>query len=312
MKLKLAVLLIVAGFLQPAHAENNAAASAAIQAARAATAQPAPARGALYRIHHEGRTAYLYGTIHVGRPEFVPLGAEVERALAQAHKLVLELDIRDERPLQGALQKHGLYAEGDGIESHLSAQTMTRLRQTLERFGMPLAQVQRMKPWLVANLLMGLDLDRNGYRRQYGAEYALLASASGKTIGELETAEYQMSLFDSMDAAQQEAYLNEAMTELDDGRALKKARALIDAWAGADHAGVERVWKELREEDTSTSAFTQRVLLDQRNPDMANKVEALLREEERSFVGVGMLHLIGDGGLPALLRQRGYRVERVY
>lgn len=315
MKTAIAVLLSVAGFLLPAHAENNAGAALAAQPDNAQAAATTPAshgRGALYRVRHEGRTAYLFGTIHVGKPEFAPLGAEVERALAQANKLILELDIRDEIPLQHALQKHGMYAEDDGIERHLSAATFAHLKRTLTRFGIPLAQVQRLKPWMLANLLMGLDLEHHGYRRQYAAEYLLLAAAAGKTVGELETAEYQMSLFDGMDAALQETYLSEALTELDDGQALKKARALITAWEEGDRAGLELAWKELLEAPSQTTEFTQRILLDQRNPAMASKVEALLREEQSSFVGVGMLHLIGDGGLPALLRQRGYSVEKVY
>jgi uncharacterized protein YbaP (TraB family) len=30
------------------------------------------------------------------------------------------------------------------------------------------------------------------------------------------------------------------------------------------------------------------------------------------FIGVGLLHLLGANGLPELLAQRGYLVERVY
>jgi uncharacterized protein len=60
------------------------------------------------------------------------------------------------------------------------------------------------------------------------------------------------------------------------------------------------------------AAFTRRVLLGRRNPDMANQIERLMREDSVTFVGVGLLHLRGASGLPQLLAQRGYLVERVY
>lgn len=237
---------------------------------------------------------------------------EVERALKTARRLVLELDIRDDAPLQGALDKHGLYPRDQGIEQHIAPDTLARLQHVLRAYDMTLAEVRRMKPWLTANFLLSLDLHRHGYRRQHGAEYTLLAAAHGKHVLELETAEYQLSLFDRMNAAEQEEYLRDALAELEDGRALKKSRALMQAWSAGDRQTLERLWQESLAEGTRMSTFTHRVLLDARNPEMADRLEALLQEGESSFVGVGLLHLIGDKGLPALLRQRGYSVERVY
>lgn len=45
---------------------------------------------------------------------------------------------------------------------------------------------------------------------------------------------------------------------------------------------------------------------------MASKIEALLREDETTFVGGGLLHMVGETGVPILLRQRGYEVEKLY
>ncbi|HVL77510.1 MAG TPA: TraB/GumN family protein [Noviherbaspirillum sp.] len=303
--------LLSAALLAPAHAGNDAAAAVTIQAGRDASVA-APTRGALYRVRHEGTVSYLFGTIHVGTPAHMVLDAEVERALMQSRRLVLELDVRDDAPVHRALEKHGLYSPGTGIDRHLDADTLRLLKDALERFGLAYEAVQGMKPWLVANLLQGLELDRNGFRRHYGAEYNLIAFAPGHAVLELETAEYQMALFDGMSAAAQEEYLRETLQDLQAGRALRKARELIDAWASADRDTLARLWQESLTEGSRTAEFTHRVLLDERNPLMADKVEILLKERESSFVAVGLLHLIGKNGLPALLRQRGYSVERVY
>jgi len=214
--------------------------------------------------------------------------------------------------VQQALQQHGLYRDGDSLARHVGVETYAQLTRTATRLGMQAESLNRMKPWLVANLLLATQLDRNGYHRQYGSEYLLLDAAAGKALGELENAALQLGLFDSMDAAAQETYLREVLDEMEDGRALHKAGGLIDAWAAGDAARIEMVSAELLNESSRSAEFTRRVLLDARNPRMADKVEQLLREEESSFVGVGMLHLLGEGGLPALLRARGYGVERVY
>ncbi|RZI43404.1 TraB/GumN family protein [Herbaspirillum sp. HC18] len=298
------LLALLSGF---AYADNDAAPAAAAQAA-------APNRGTLYRVRHGGNTAYLFGTIHVGTPAFFPLEAEVMRALSQASKLVLEIDLRKPEPFQVALKKHGFYPPGDGIEKHLAPNSLRQLRTGLKGFGIALDEVRHMKPWLLANMLVGLDLERHGYQRSHGTEMFLLSLAAkeSKTVAEIESAEYQMALFDSMTDAQQEQYLRENLAELGDGNAWKKARVLIDAWANANGDAAEAFLRDARNDKSASAEFTYRVLLEKRNPEMADKIEALLRNDTTTFVGVGLLHMVGETGVPALLRRRGYEVEKVY
>lgn len=309
MKNRIVVLLSVwlGLFVGAAYAENNAAAAIAAQA-------EAPRRGSLYRVRHQGNTGYLFGTIHVGKAAFFPLEPEVTQALSRASMLVLEIDIRNSAPFQIAMQKHGMYADDDTIEQHLSADTLAQLQQSLRGFGIAFDQVRRMKPWLVANMLIGLDLERHGYQRSHGIEVFLLSLADRQAMAvqELESAEYQMALFDRMPDNMQEQYLRENLVELGDGNALKKAQALIDAWASANGDELEALLRESMNEKTVSSEFTHRVLLEERNPKMASRIESLLKGGGTTFVGVGLLHLLGETGLPSLLRQRGYEVEKLY
>jgi uncharacterized protein YbaP (TraB family) len=313
MKNRIIFLLSVlsALFVPVAYGGNDAA---AIATAQAATQTIAPHRGTLYRVRHAGSTIYLFGTIHVGLPSFFPLEPEVTRALAEARTLVVELDVRNALPFQAAVQKHGLYAEGDSIDRHLSPQDMTRLRQALQRFDIPFEQASRMKPWLLANLLVGLNLERHGYQRSQGIETFLLAFADKQKmrVQELESADYQMALFDSMSKETQAQYLLENLAELDDGQADAKDAALIDAWAHANGPAIENVLRASLSEKTASAEFTRRILLDERNPNMAEKVAGLLNTPGSSFVAVGLLHLVGVRGVPNLLAQKGYVVEKLY
>src|SRR5690606_192278 len=85
-----------------------------------AAAAAIPLRGTLYRVDHENRTAWLFGTVHVGQPAFYPLEPQVMQALHQADVLVVETDIRDLAALQRAIALHALYPDADAtIARHL-------------------------------------------------------------------------------------------------------------------------------------------------------------------------------------------------
>ncbi|MDB5761144.1 MAG: TraB/GumN family protein [Herminiimonas sp.] len=285
-----------------------------VAAATRQQSESIPHRGTLYRVRHQGNTTYLFGTIHVGKPAFFPLEAQVMQAFAEATKLVVELDIGNAGPFLSAVNKYGIYAAGDTIEKHLSRDSMVRLRQALQRLGIRFEQVARMKPWMVANFLIGVDLERNGFAQKQGTEFFLLAlaKAQAKTVEELETADYQLSLFDGMTQAQQEQYLRENLAEIDDGKMLMKATRLMNAWGDADGGAFDEMLREAFDEKTASSEFILHMLLEKRNPEMAGKIETLLNNDKATFVAVGLLHLIGENGIPRLLQRRGYDVQKLY
>ncbi|MRW91269.1 TraB/GumN family protein [Duganella sp. FT80W] len=271
-------------------------------------------RGQLYRVTHDGKVSYLYGTVHVGRDGFYPLDAVASRALLDSKALVIELDIREDKAFQVALARHGRYADGDTIQNHLTPATLQLMVQALAHAGISLQAVQYYKPWLIANLLVGAELDKHGYQRSQAVEYALLAAAQkqDKTVRELESADYQLGLFDSLDERQQEQYLLENLADLADGDSLKRSQALIDAWSVADAPGIRAAWQNAISGDTVSAGFMNRVLLGKRNPEMAANIERIMQQDQVAFVGVGLLHLVGDDGVPALLKRRGYQVEQLY
>lgn len=290
------------------HAVASSAASQPIQL------KQVPRRGALYRVRHEGKTSYLFGTIHVGKQNFFPLEPEVTRALADSSSLVLELDTRAYEPFQVALAKYGSYPAGETISQHLSPLALDKLNKALLKAGMSLRSVEQYRPWLVANILVGTEIEKQGYHRANGVEGFLLSAAvkQKKKVRELESADYQLSLFASLDDAQQERYLLENIAELDNGMAVKKSAGLIDAWSTADAPRIAALTRELTTGDTVSATFMDRTLLRKRNPEMAANIETIMRNEQVAFVGIGLLHLVGENGVPELLRQRGYEVEKVY
>jgi uncharacterized protein YbaP (TraB family) len=320
--LMFALMLVLAGTHAQARAGEAAAGTAAASSEYlpygSARDNPRPVaarhQGGLFRVSHDGRVAYLFGTVHVGTPGFYLLPPEVIRALGGANRVVVELDTRANDAFLRALDLHGRYAPGDDIRHHLSAPTMRALTEAVHGLGISVASMAAYKPWLVANLLLSAELERKGYRRRDGVEQALLAQAKrhGLQVTQLESAEYQLALYDSMDEVQSERYLKEALDGLADGRALRNAQAVVEAWSSGDVHALDVALQDSTAGPGVMAEFTRRVLLGRRNPEMANRIERLMREDSVTFVGVGLLHLLGANGLPQLLAQRGYLVERVY
>jgi uncharacterized protein YbaP (TraB family) len=311
MKMKISLIVIgLLGLLAPlSHAEDKLADKPVISAA-----VTTPQRGTLYRVRHKGNTSYLFGTIHVGKPEFYPLNVEVTDALAKATKVALELDTRNVKAVQVSMQKHAMYAAGDSIKNHLSEGALTRLKQALEKANIPLEAIAQMRPWLVADLLLVQDIAQGGYDRTLGIEeYLVKAADQGKKqVIELEGADFQFALFNRLNEQQQEQFLLEVLDEIKDGKARTETEQLANAWGRADIKEMMRLIDDNLNEKTVASEFTKRVLLDERNPGMAKKIEGLLKYDKVTFVGVGLLHLVGEKSVPELLRKKGYAVERIY
>lgn len=309
-----AIVYLVGLFLGFGALDLEARDLAAVGKTEANTTAGARQRGTLYRVSHQGNTAWLFGTIHIGKPDFYPLEPQVMQAFAGAGKFVPEVDMRDTATLLAALQKHAMYGENDALGKHVSADTLRKLKQALAVHGLPFEMVARMKPWMAANTLVVLALKSDGYQADKGVDMHLLtaAAAQGKAVQGLESADYQFSLLDQLTPAQQEQYLREALIELKNGEARKKATELLSAWGTADARKFDALLRELMAEKSMTADFTRRILIEKRNVEMTEGIARLLKSDGNIFVGIGLLHLIGSGGVPALLQQRGYTVEKLY
>ena len=314
-RLGAAVLLATLGWTTPCALAASGALSDGPLVGLARTVPQEPQRhGVLYQVSRHGQAAYLFGTIHVGSPSFYPLAPEVRHALNASTRLVLELDTGAQHDYAQAVLAHGSYRHGQQLRDFLTPETLARLTTALHAQGITVASVAHLKPWLVANMLMGLELQRSGYARAHGNESVLLAHARahGTVVTELESADYQLALFNTLTPAQAEHYLSETLDQLADGSSLRQATATVDAWISGDAAALDALVPAAVKGDSVLSEFTRRVLLGQRNPEMAASIERILQDGKTAFIGVGLLHLLGTDGLPRLLSQRGYQVRRMY
>ena len=268
-------------------------------------------RGALFKVTGSGHSMYLFGTMHVGLPEFYPLEPRIAQAVANASTLALEVDPQQPPAVMAkAMRDYGMARPGAALPPALAA----RLAPVLAKAGIDVATLAPLKPWVVAMVLGLNEYAALGYRADLAVDshLAALARAAKVKVIELESIDAQMALFARLSDAGQLRYLDDTLALIESGRQREEVREVVDAWRGADQAALEALAVRVELDATWAGRFVQGVLLEGRNGPLADKLLALLAKQDNAVAAIGVLHLVGKHSVPVLMRLKGVTVERVY
>lgn len=256
-------------------------------------------------------TLYLFGTIHVGKASFYPLPASVETALTLSSKVVVEADVTD-RSDAAEIARLIDYPKGDSIEKHISGQLLARLKAQLDKRKIPYANVAMMRPVILGGLLPIVEYLSLGYDMAFGLDLALIQHAKREKtpLLQLETSLAQVKLLTGMPAALQEAFLDNALLVIEQGRSGDQVTGVVNAWQLGDAKLMVELADDAARGQRDTDKLNQ-VLLTGRHPAMLEKIESYLASGETHFVAVGSLHLVGPQGLVNLLEKRGYKIRQL-
>lgn len=174
--------------------------------------------------------------------------------------------------------------------------------------GIPVGALEGQEPWIAALTLSVLPMMQAGYDPTSGVDRAVdgFAEARGKAMRTFETVDQQLGFFDTMAPELQRAMLLEAVEQAPEVAGMMAQ--MTNAWERGDIDMLTAlVIADTREDypDLYDMIFVQR-----NNAWMLTLVGEL-QGAGVDFVAVGAGHLLGDEGLVAQLRARGYQVERV-
>ncbi len=268
--------------------------------------QDARDHGFLWRITREGRVSYLYGTVHVARPQWMFPGPQTARALAASDMLALELDMLDS-DIQRRLAA-GMATDLERVPDALAL----RLRTQWQAACLPLEALAQLAPTMQLAALTTLAARWDGLDPAYAVDsfLAAYARAAGKSVVSLETPELQLALLrgDPQTAPER---LEQGLAQLERGQVRPMLVRISQVWADGRDDELSRYaqWCDCAETDADRAALKR--LLDERNPPLAERIDALHAAGRRVFAAIGALHMVGTVGLPALLAQRGFKVQRV-
>lgn len=266
-------------------------------------------RGVLWRIERDGRTSWLYGTIHVGRGDWVRPGPTIQKALAQSDTLALELDLRDEATARAMARP----ADPELLARMLSGERARRLERQNSEACVPPGTLSKLQPILQVTALAGLAGRADGLYPEFGVDETLAVSArnSSKPIVALENAADQLKVLTGESEAEETEQVDAALDELESGKLRGQLKELADVWARSDAAKLASYpeWCDCLK--TPAEQRLMKRLLDDRNPNLADGIERLHAGGKGVFAAVGALHMIGPQGLPTLMAARGFTVTPV-
>jgi uncharacterized protein YbaP (TraB family) len=265
-------------------------------------------RGFLWQLTRDGRVSWLYGTVHVSRPEWLLPGAKVRAALEGSPLLALELDPGDPE-LARVFATVGDAARARRVTAGLDP----RIAKLAARECVPLARIANLQPLLQLATLGLAETRRDGFHPELAIDAMLwgLARQEGKQVVGLETPASQLAALTPDSEADERVLLTRSLAEIETGEGRATLLRLLDAWATSDVEALDsyRDWCECMDTPEESRYLTR--LNDERNAPMADKLAALQASGQSFFAAVGSLHMTGPQALPKLLRARGFQVERV-
>lgn len=264
--------------------------------------------GFLWRISKDGRASYLYGTIHLGKFNWMFPGKLVMKAIRETDTIALELDMLDKN-VQADMAKHMAKLRSSALPAALDK----RLRKQAELNCVSYESIASLTPEFQVVAVTMMEGRKAGLESSYAID-AVLAGIGHKTkrnMVSLESAELQLNALQMKNSSETLAFVDSSLIEMETDRSLKMLNSIAKYWDEANYAEMGRFneWCECL--DTEIERVMMKRLLDDRNPEMAVKIDALHTSGKQVLAAVGSLHMFGPLGLPTLMAQRGYQVEKI-
>jgi uncharacterized protein YbaP (TraB family) len=269
--------------------------------------QTAPlARPALWKVSDRDTTIYLFGTIHALRPGLNWFDDKVAGAFGESGTLVTEIADVGGLDTAQTLLGNAMLPPGQTLRGKMSEADRAAYDAALTAASIPPAALDRFKPWYAAVVLSSLPLLRSGYKLEEGVEIQLAAKAkaAGKKQEALETAAYQLGLFDALPEASQLAYLRRVVDNLP--HVIEQIDSLAAEWGEGDPDALAK----LMNADEADAGLTE-ALVTRRNRAWAKWIGERLEQPGTVFVAVGAGHLAGAGSVQDQLAAAGLKSERL-
>ena len=263
----------------------------------------------LWEITGKGvaQPSYLFGTIHlIGKDDFL-LTDSTLAAFDRTKKVAFEIDLEEMSDISAMLPllMKAFMRNGTTLRDLLTTEDYTYVKNHFADMGLPMFMLERVKPMFLSAMVgqQGGMGDMSAMK-SYEMELLELARQAGKPVSGLETAAYQMSMFDSIPYKAQAEMLVQSL-RMESSEDEGGIGQLIAMYKTQDLYGLQ----QMLEGEGGMGEYTG-LLLDQRNANWIPVMEAMMTKQP-VFFAVGAGHLPGENGVIALLRKKGYAVRPV-
>ena len=247
--------------------------------------------------------AWLFGTIHALSAGTQWRTDKLQQAITNSDALVVEIaNLEDNRALARTFVAYATTPGQPDIAERVSREERPALFDLIDQSTNRASDFEDIETWAAALMLTPTD---NPGDSKNGADRALIGDFAGREIIELEGAEKQFGIFDTLPEADQVDLLlgviAEAEIRKDDPERLRIA------WLKGDADTLQ----EAMGKGILADPELRNALLTQRNRDWVTQIDTMLKSGRHPLVAVGTAHLLGPDGLVAMLESQGYSLERI-
>jgi uncharacterized protein YbaP (TraB family) len=301
----LAPLLAAALFSGPALAQT-----AAPKPAAASTAAKPLGKPALWVVKDADTTIYLFGTMHLYDGQKDWFRGKVREAFDKSSQVVFEIDpnsASDQAKMMPFVQKYGMRAPDSKPTRELPGIDKAGLEREGQSFGLPTQALDRMQPWLVAITFTALGAQKIGLNPEQGAERTIVKAANEakKGIGELESAEGQLTMLANLPEKQQVEFVNATVQDL------AKMQELFGKMAASWQDGHPDDLAKLLNDSMDQYPELRKTILTDRNARWAKAIEERLKTPGVTLIAVGAGHLAGKDSVQDFLKKDGVQITRL-
>lgn len=275
-----------------------------------ARATQGPGSPALWRLSDDDTTIHMFGTVHMLRPELQWRTEQLDQAMAEADKIVFEVDMSSPEALRRIttdFQQRGMFEDGRSLKQVLNDEDELVIAAAFDSIGVPIEAMDTFEPWMASINLGMMKLMNDGYDPESGVESVIEADAkgAGKSFAYLEDISQQTDAFDLLPEDEQINMLYQTALFLDESPEMLDL--LVDEWADGDVAGISTLVANPDGQGFTEAAYDS--VLVQRNAAWVPQIEAMLDEPGTVFIAVGAGHFAGPDSVIKMLRDKGYEVE---
>jgi uncharacterized protein YbaP (TraB family) len=265
-------------------------------------------RGLIWKVEKDGRAHYVFGTVHGWKAQWLPLNPTIEKAFADATTLAVEVDVT--KADMNAMAQRMLLPGSETLEQRVGKTLYERTRAETSKIGLPEAAVNKFKPWGISMMLAAVKLQQLGFVPESGLDVYLMnkARASGKRVVELESADKQLAVMDSLSPGLQVAFLEQTLDYMD--KVGPWIEDLAAAWKRGDVTAMLGLAKKGYTKPEWQQEFDEK-FLHQRDVEMTRRLDELFSTPGSHFAAVGSLHLLGPKSIVEQLKAKGYRIEQL-
>ena len=265
------------------------------------------AHPAMWEVSDGDTTFTLIGSVHQLPPQLNWQDRRVLSAMAHSDELWLELAPREYAAIPALFDAVSSDESVASIDQRIGRARAEQVIDQLNQIGIDEGDAQAMESWAIAMSFGAVAGNDAGLARENGVEDVLTAAfqRTSRPIIGLESAASQFAAFDALSPAVQDRMLAMAVDDAADTR--PRLVRLLGAWARGDFATFSR----LVSVDVDRLPALKQSVVTMRNREWATRLDQRARAPGRVMVAVGAGHMVGDDGLPALLRQAGFTVRRI-